>query len=222
MEDWWLVRDSAGHTGWLLAGRLDVDIPEEVGGYGEGSRFVGAYVIAKVMDSGVERKPQKKSKNGKPVKQEIVEEPTAAPVQTEHPEYVTVLSPNKGGLPYDFDQVRVFTWNVKKHRYETAFRQRNLRGYLPVVVTRKPFESLGEQPFFEFRQAIGDGVATDPQSGATRPAQTELWQYRLEGVQVKKVLPPPPPPPPKPARADAPRRAARARSAAIPRHKRRH
>ena len=50
------------------------------------------------------------------------------------PMYVTVLSPYKAGLPYDFDQVRVFTWNVKKHRYETALREQNIEGYLPVTI----------------------------------------------------------------------------------------
>jgi len=33
---------------------------------------------------------------------------------------------------YDFDSFRCFVWNVKRHRYETAHIEKNLRGYYPV------------------------------------------------------------------------------------------
>src|ERR1700727_1800900 len=111
MEDWWLVRDSHGQVGWMLARRLDVDVPDEIAGYSEGQKIVGAYVLTKVYDA-----------------------ESSFPNQMV-PEYVSVKNAYKDGLPYDFDQVRVFTWNVKKHRYETAYRQRNLHGLLPVSVS---------------------------------------------------------------------------------------
>jgi uncharacterized protein YgiM (DUF1202 family) len=169
LEDWWLVRDAEGRVGWLLSRRMDVDVPDAIAGYGEGQRIVGAYVLTTVTDDA-----------------------SKAP-NHQVPEYVAVLNAYKDGLPYDFDQVRVFTWNLKKHRYETAYRERKLQGYLPVKVGRQSFDKLGEQPVFEFKQGVGEGVTIDPQTGATQAAQTVTEQFRLEGVQVKKVGPAPPP-----------------------------
>jgi hypothetical protein len=37
-----------------------------------------------------------------------------------------------GGEPYDFDSFRVFVWSLRRHRYETARIERDLKGYLPV------------------------------------------------------------------------------------------
>jgi hypothetical protein len=165
LEDWWLVRDSQGRVGWLLARRMDVDVAEEIAGYAEGQKIVGAYVLTTVFDS----------ESSVPNKQV--------------PVYVAVLNAYKDGLPYDFDQVRVFTWNLKKHRYETAYRQRNLQGYLPVTVSRRTLDNAGSVPTFQFKQAVGDAVAADPQTGAMHPAQMETELYRLDGVLVKKVGP---------------------------------
>ncbi|HEY0758171.1 MAG TPA: SH3 domain-containing protein [Acidisarcina sp.] len=165
MDDWWLTRDSQGRVGWLLARRMDVDVPDAIATYAEGQRMVGAYVLTRVAD------------------------PDSNLPDRQVPVYVSVLSPFKDGLPYDFDQVRVFTWNLRKHRYETAYRQRNLQGYLPVTVGVQTFDKQGPVPTFAFKQGMGDAVVSDPQTGATRPAQTETETYRLDGVLVKKVVP---------------------------------
>jgi hypothetical protein len=34
----------------------------------------------------------------------------------------------------DFNSWRVFIWNLRRHRYETSYRQRELNGYFPVEV----------------------------------------------------------------------------------------
>jgi SH3-like domain-containing protein len=162
MEDWWLVRDSQGKVGWLMSRRIDVDVPDAIAGYAEGQRIVAAYVLRTVDDPGSDF-PDKQA-----------------------PEYVTVLNPYEDGLPYDFSQVRVFTWSLKKHRYETAFRQRGLQGYLPLIVATETFEK-GTEPTFQFKQGIGDSVTIDPDTGATRPASTETLTYRLDNTVVKKV-----------------------------------
>ena len=168
MEDWWLVRDSHGQVGWMLSRRLDVDVPDEIAGYSEGQKIVGAYVLTKVYDP-------ESSLPGKLV-----------------PEYVSVTNAYKDGLPYDFDQVRVFTWNVKKHRYETAYRQRNLEGYLPVAVSQKKNPQGQPAPEFSITVATSDAVAVDPRTGAARPAQTDVLNYQLESGMVKRVVPPGP------------------------------
>ena len=159
MEDWWLVRDGQGHAGWMLAGRMDVDVPDEIGVYAEGQRIVGAYLLNRVYDS----------------------EATTADHMVS--QYVTVLSPPKAGLPFDFDQIRVFTWSLKRHRYETAFRLHPIQGFLPVRVTNPS----GGAPVFNFQIANGGNVATDPATGISRPASQRTITYMLTDTQVKRT-----------------------------------
>jgi hypothetical protein len=167
MEDWWLVRDAQGQVGWLEARRFDVDVPDEIGGYSEGQRMVGAYVLTRINDPG----------SNYPDKQV--------------PVYLAVLNSYKEGLPYDFDQIRVFTWNLKKHRYETGYRQRDLEGYLPVEITQEKVDGPSAVPVFAIRVAVGDAISTvDPLTGIAHPVQTEMLRFALEGQMVKKISPP--------------------------------
>jgi hypothetical protein len=162
MEDWWLVRDAQGHAGWLLGSREDVDVPDEIGIYAEGQRIVGAYVLNKVTD------------------------PDSNTPTHEIPQYVTVLSPPKSGLPYDFDQVRVFTWSLKHHRYETAFRLHPIQGFLPLKVTYQPVAG-GSMPTFSFQIPSGQNVSTDPTTGITHPVSPRTIAYVLNDTQVKRT-----------------------------------
>jgi hypothetical protein len=169
MEDWWLVRDSRGQVGWLLSRRLDIDVPDEIAGYSEGQKIVGAYVLTRVTD------------------------PDSSLPDKLVPEYVSVTNAYKDGLPYDFDQVRVFTWNVKKHRYETAYRQRNIEGYLPVTISQSKNAQGQAIPVFSITVATSDAVKVDPVTGAARPVATDTLNYQLEGGMVKRVTPAGPP-----------------------------
>jgi hypothetical protein len=166
MEDWWLVRDSAGHTGWMLSRDLAVDVPEDVAQYAESERMIGAYVLR------------------------TVEDPDSGKPDGKVPEYVTVLTPYKEGLPYDFDQVRVFTWDTKRHRYGTAFRLRDIAGFFPVKVTRATGNSPADpSPVFSFQVAAGNAVSLNSETGMAHAAQLETMTYRLEGNLVRKVSP---------------------------------
>ncbi len=125
IEDWWLVRDTHGRVGWVLARMVDLDVPLEVAQYAEGQRIVAFFVLNEVQDG--DRKV---------------------------PQYLMVLTEPKDGMPFDFNQFRVFTWNVKRHRYETAYRER-FEGMLPVTVAKEDFGKEGVLPVFVVR-AIGE------------------------------------------------------------------
>jgi hypothetical protein len=164
MEDWWLARDNQGHVGWLLSSRLYVDVPDEVAQYGEGQRFIGSWVLTKVND------------------------PASSVPDHQVPVYLTMMAPNKSGMPYDFDQVRVFTWSMRHHRYETGFRLHPIQGFLPVRVTTEQTPK-GPVPTFSFQIAGNENVVTDPATGIMHPANPRTIKYQLIDTQAKRVGP---------------------------------
>jgi hypothetical protein len=102
-EDWSLVRNAKGESGWVLSRRLYMAIPDDVAQYAEGHRITSYFALSDVRD-------------GDAVKHNWL--------------WTTILS---GDHPYDFDSYRVFTWSLRRHRYETAYIQRNVQGYFPVL-----------------------------------------------------------------------------------------
>ena len=132
IEDWWLVRDPQGHVGWVLGRMIDLDVPLEVAQYAEGQRIVAYFELNQVADG------------DKKISQ-----------------YLMALTQPKDGLPFDFDQVRVFTWNVRRHRYETAYRERKLSGMLPITISHENFGKEGDLPTFVLRVTDANGVTAE-------------------------------------------------------------
>ena len=147
IEDWWLVRDSHGRVGWVLARMVDFDIPLDVAQYAEGQRIVAFFVLNEVSDE-----------------------------DKKVPQYLMVVTEPKDGLPFDFNQFRVFTWNVRRHRYETAYRER-LEGMLPVTVSKEDFGKEGVLPVFVVRVIDEDGKVSER-------------KYKLNTPIVRRVLAP--------------------------------
>lgn len=152
-EDWWLVRDSENRVGWVLARMVDIDAPLEIAQYAEGQRFIAFFILNQVQDSG-------KDGTGKEI-----------------PQYLCAITEPHDGSPYDYDQVRVFTWNVHKHRYETAYREHGLNGILPITVTTENFDNEGTLPVFILRVKDETGNVSER-------------KYRLNTPIVRRVLAP--------------------------------
>jgi hypothetical protein len=93
------------------------------------------------------------------------------------PQYLVVLSEPKDGLPFDYDQVRIFTWNVKRHRYETAYREHKLNGVLPVTVSQEDFGKEGTLPVFILHVKDDNGNVSDR-------------KYKMNTPIVRRVLAP--------------------------------
>ena len=141
-----------------------MDVPDDVAQYAEDQRFVGCWVLTKVTD------------------------PEADTADHEKPEYLTVLAPLHYGLPYDFDQVRVFTWSLKHHRYETAFRLHPIQGFLPVRVFTQ-HTPKGGVPAFSFLIAGSNDVKADPTTGIMRPAAPRTIGYDMIDTRVERIGP---------------------------------
>jgi len=177
MEDWWLVRDTQGRTGWIYSRMMDVDSPDVLTRYAENQRVVSAAILTTIND------------------------PDAEAADKNIPVYVVAYAPYKAGLPYDFDQVRVFTWNKTKHRYETAYRERNMEGFLPLVTGTQSLDAVkdvklagsigtGPLPIFKYKVLSGDAgpIFVDPVTGIAKPGQLIEKDFRLEGNYVRRIL----------------------------------
>jgi hypothetical protein len=132
---------------------VDLDAPLDIAQYAEGQRIVAFFALNQVQDAG-------KGGTGKGVSQ-----------------YLCAITEPHDGLPYDYDQIRVFTWNVKKHRYETAYREHGLNGVLPVTVTTENFEKEGVLPVFIVRVKDDSGNVSER-------------KYKLNTPIVRRVLAP--------------------------------
>ena len=148
MEDWYLVRNSSGRVGWVLLRMVDLDVPLEIAQYAEGQRIMGYFVLSTVEDQ-----------------------------EKQVPQYLVMLNEPKDGLPWDFNQIRVFTWGKVKHRYETAYRERDLQGFFPVKTGHAVFGKEGDLPTFTIRKRNADGQMVE-------------ITYKLNQPIVRRVLTP--------------------------------
>ena len=79
-------------------------IPDEVAQYAEGKRIVSYFPLGQIQDDD-------KKKN-----------------------IWLWTTTTDSKQPWDFNSFRVFVWSLKRHRYETGYIERNIKGYSPVLL----------------------------------------------------------------------------------------
>jgi SH3-like domain-containing protein len=114
LEDWSLVRTAQGESGWVLTHNIFMAIPDDVAQYAEGHRITSYFPLSGVRDGD----------------------------QLKHNWLWTTIS--GGSHSYDFDSFRVFIWNLRRHRYETAYIQRRVQGYFPVMLRKTEMATGGK------------------------------------------------------------------------------
>jgi hypothetical protein len=165
-EDWFLVRGLAtrppGETaaraadtntttqpgdqtvpisGWVIARFIELDLPEAVreGAASANLRALAWFELNRVSDPSGEK-----------------------------PQYLVAAARGPEGQACDFTALRVYTWYVKKQRYETAFIENDLCGQMPIRIEKGP---KGE-PEFRFRDMDG---------------KKEERVYRLNQTVVRRI-----------------------------------
>jgi hypothetical protein len=98
-------------AGWVLARFIELDPPSPIPDYFNASGIrVVAWVVLNTVPADGEPKPQ----------------------------YLVAGARGGEGQPCDFTLLRVYTWNTRRLRYETAYIQNDACGKLPIRVTTAP------------------------------------------------------------------------------------
>lgn len=148
MEDWSLVRTLEGRAGWVLTRALTMTIPDEVAQYAEGHRITSWFPLGDVnLEDGTVKK-----------------------------HYVWTTIP-RGGREFEFDGLRVFIYNARRKRYETAFRLRDVKGYFPSAV--HPVEVTSGKKTYN---VTGFSVVLETPEGTL-----ERRTYAFEGYRVRLI-----------------------------------
>jgi hypothetical protein len=152
LDDWALVRTHSGDVGWALARMLVMSIPDEVAQYAEGHRITSYMPLDTVHDKDKDETKQNWLWTTATFKQ----------------------------LPYEFDSFRVFVWSIKHHRYETAYIERNVKGYYPIEAVTLPGQS--EKAF---------SLVLEDKEGKLNKCTYAFSGYRVHQVSKTPYEPPP-------------------------------
>lgn len=143
-DSWLKIRTAKGEVGWIYSPSVNFNVPDEIAEYSESKKIVAWQVLNQV-----------EGENGKKFNQYVVADVTPG------------RSPD-----YDFDRIRVLTWNRKRQRYETAFRESKIYGCYPIRIF-----TLENKPAFEIVKW----------STPDQPGSKVNERYVMNGVMVRRV-----------------------------------
>jgi hypothetical protein len=93
-------------------------------------------------------------------------------------QYLVAGTRGPDSQPCDFTNIRVYTWNPKKSRYETAYIENNLCGQMPIRVGTGP----KDEPEFRFRSKDANPSDDNSQTGSN-----DERVYRLIQTVVRRI-----------------------------------
>ena len=177
-DGWSLIRTPGGQSGWVLTRLVSMAIPDEVAQYAEGKRIVSYFPLGQIEDDD-------KKKN-----------------------IWLWATTSDSKQPWDFDSFRVFVWSLRRHRYETGYIERNLKGYAPVLLKEVEMASKSgssKYPGFSICMEKKDGPRVRREYAligvAVRFAGEQPCEAPAQPPTVQNPTPLPvsqaPPPPPK-------------------------
>lgn len=167
-EDWFLVRGVATRPPGETTARTGTSIPGTTTGLGDASAPIAGWVVARFLEFDMPDAVREgaNSANVRPVAWfELNHVPDDS---GEKPQYLLAATRGPEGQACDFTNLRVFTWNRKKTRYETAFIENDLCGTMPIRVGK---DAKGNP---EFKFNVTDG-------------EKEERTYRLIQTVVRRV-----------------------------------
>ena len=148
-EDWFLIRAVATKPPGETSAHNNVTTTTQPG---DETTSIAGWVVARFVELGLPDAVREGmlSANVRPIA--WFELNRVASSTGEKPQYLVAGTRSPEGQPCDFSTLRVYTWNERRSRYETAFIENNLCGQIPIRVGK---DAKGE-PEFRFLLMGGD------------------------------------------------------------------
>jgi SH3-like domain-containing protein len=149
-EDWYLIRGVAARSPGDLAGRAaETNTTTQPG---DQSVPIAGWVVARFVELDLPDAVREGLTSANVRAVAWFELNRVSSPDGDKPQYLVAGARGPEGQPCDFTVLRVYTWNPKRTRYETAFIENNACGQLPVRIGRGP----KDEPEFHFHAISGE------------------------------------------------------------------